>query len=283
MMALAFGLTAALAWAVHDLLVRRLSQGAPILPLIVVVVAVGAAVLAVPTFAVGGWGRMTAAAAALAAASGLAYVVGAVGLFAAFRIAPVRLVAPVIGAYPAVSLGIAAAQGRDVGGLEWLAVAMVVAGIGLVAVTARDVGEGGSARPARALALAGAASLGFALTFALGQEAARQATELPVIILARIVALAVLVGAALATRSPMATARPVLPVLIGMGCLDALALGLVQSAGKLLHPEYASIASALFGIFTVILARWFLAERVAPMQWVAICTVFAGIGLLSIQ
>ena len=45
MLALSFGLTAAILWAVHDLLARKLSQGAPLLPILVAVMATGCVVL----------------------------------------------------------------------------------------------------------------------------------------------------------------------------------------------------------------------------------------------
>ena len=55
MLALSFGLTAALIWAVHDLLARKVSQGARLLPILAVVLVAGLAVLA----AASRWSRAT--------------------------------------------------------------------------------------------------------------------------------------------------------------------------------------------------------------------------------
>ena len=71
--------------------------------------------------------------------------------------------------------------------------------------------------------------------------------------------------------------------LAAMGVLDALALGLVLASGSLPHPEYASVASALFGVLTILLAWRLLAEAVRSLQWAGIATVFAGIAVLSLQ
>ena len=49
MLALICGLTAACAWAVHDLLVRKIGQEAPILPMMLAVLAAGTVALVLPT------------------------------------------------------------------------------------------------------------------------------------------------------------------------------------------------------------------------------------------
>ncbi len=69
MLALGFGLTAALIWAVHDLLARKLSQGVALLPMLVVVLGAGCAVLVPASLIAGDWAEMTAASTAIATAS----------------------------------------------------------------------------------------------------------------------------------------------------------------------------------------------------------------------
>jgi len=283
MLALIFGLSAAVTWAVHDFLVRRLAPNQAVLPMILVVAFAGCAALAGPVLVVGGWDRMTAAAYGFGMLAGVAYIPGSLGLYMAFKLAPVRIVAPVLGAYPMLSLGIAALQGRSVGALEWVGVAAIVLGIAFVAVLSR--GEDGHA-PARlgpALGWAVFGAIGFAATFALGQEAARQGATLPSILMTRLVVTAGIVALVLLTRPPMAQVRGSLPTLGLMGVLDAVALGLVLAAATLPHPEYAAITSSLFGVLTILLAWKFLGERVQPLQWVGIVVVFGGIALLAAQ
>jgi drug/metabolite transporter (DMT)-like permease len=284
MLALSFGLTAALIWAVHDLMARKLSQGAALLPMIAVVIGSGCVLLLPVALIAGDWAAMTGVAWAVAAASGVTYALAGGGLYKAFSLAPVRLVSPVIGAYPLLSLAIAVAQGRAVTGTDWLAVAAIVGGIAIVALTTRDDGPEGYAAPASvALGWASLAATGFAATFALGQEATRLGSELPVALVARVVALAVILGLLGLRGGAGRVAKGQVWLLALMGCFDALALALVTASGGLEQAEYASVASSLFGVLTVLLAAWILKERVRPVQWLGIATVFSGIAVLSLH
>jgi drug/metabolite transporter (DMT)-like permease len=284
MLALSFGLTAALIWAVHDLLARKLSQGAALLPIIATVLAAGCVVLAPIALIFGDWAAMTSAAVGISVAYGLAYALAGGALYKAFSLAPVRLVSPVIGAYPILSLAIAVAQGRAVTGADWLAVVAIVIGIAIVAITARDdAPEGYAATPAVALGWAALSAIGFATTFALGQEATRQGEELPVMLIGRTVALVLVVALALSRRDSVSPQPGQLWILALMGVFDAVALGLVTASGALPLAEYASVAASLFGVLTVLLAAWFLKERVRPVQWLGIAAVFSGIAALGVQ
>lgn len=288
MLALTFGITAACAWAVHDLLVRRISQGTAILPMIMTVLGVGSAVLLLPVMAFGDWSKMTPAAATAGVLSGFAYALGMGGLYKAFSIAPVRLVAPILGAYPMLSLGIAGFQGRNIGLQEWLAVAAIVAGVAVVALAGRAEGEVRRDNALQAILWATAGATGFALAFWLGQEAARLGAQLPAILVTRLAALMVVAGlAALVSRAFYRAPRAVLNgngrLLALMGVLDALALGLVTASGGLEFPEYAAIAASLFGVLTILLAWRLLGEAVWRWQWLGIGMVFAGIASLSVM
>lgn len=284
MLALGFGLTAALLWAVHDLVARKLSQGAALLPIVMIVLATGTVGLVPFALFAGDWAAMTGAAWGVALLSGGAFALAIGSLYRAFSLAPVRLVSPVIGAYPLLSLVFAVAQGRPVSTGDWLAVALIVIGIAIVALTSRDdAPEGYAASPLVAMGWAALSAVGFAATFALGQEAARQGSELPVILIGRLVALALIAALLVWYRSPITPQRGHFPLLALMGLFDALALGLVTAAGSLPRAEYASVSSSLFGVLTVLLAAWFLKEGVRAAQWLGIAAVFGGIATLSLQ
>lgn len=283
MLALGFGLTAALIWAVHDLLARKLTQGAALLPILFTVFAAGSVVLLPVALVAGDWTAMTGQAWAIAIASGLTYALAGGGLYKAFSLAPVRLVSPVIGAYPMLSLAIAAAQGRTVTAMDWLAVSAIVAGIAIVAIASReDSPEGYAAPPAVALGWAAFSAIGFATTFALGQEATRHGSELPVSLIGRLVALAAIIALATLRHAPLAPRRSQVWVLCLMGVMDAVALGVVTASGRLPQAEYASVTASLFGVLTVLLAAWFLREKVRPVQWLGIAAVFGGIAALGL-
>lgn len=276
MISLTFGLTAALCWGLHDFVVRDVARKAPALPLLTLVLGFGAVLLA-PLTLIEGWGGMTLRAAGFAALSGGCYVLASLGLYRAFAIGPVGLVAPICGAYPLVTLLLAMAAGRAVGGRDWLAVALVIGGIALVAGR-KEPGQG--ARLAAILwAALGAAC--FALTFQFGQIAAREGGELTATLLARIAALALVLAVLPVQRQGLAPAMPHWRPLLLMGALDVGALGLVLASGGLPRPEYAAVASSLFGVVTILLAWRFLNERLGPAQALGVAVVFAGIALLA--
>lgn len=282
MLSLALGLAAALCWGLHDFCVRFVSQRSDPLTVFLAVLVSGVLLVAPVTLLQGGWPEVTATGAGLAALSGLAYVLGGVGLYRAFSIGPVRLVAPIAGSFPVLSVGWAATQGQTVTVDQWLAVLAVLAGVGLVASTGGEHGDA-AARDSRGKAIfwAAAASVGFALTFALGHLAAEHAPDLPVVMMARIVTtLGMLVLLAFRQR-PLTLHRPHLPLIAAMGGLDALALTCVIAAGATAHPEYAAAASSVFGVITIILAWRFLREPMTALQWGGVALVFAAIGWLA--
>ena len=282
MLALMAGLAAACAWAVHDLLVRKLGQEIAVLPMMLVVLLAGTIALLGPALIWGDWAQMTGRALGYAMGAGFAYVLGMGGLYRTFSLAPVRLVAPILGAFPMISLGFAAMAGKTVTGLEIAAVLAIVGGIAVVALTSGE-GSGSTAKPGVAIAWSLAGTVGFASTFWLAQEAARLGGELPATLVPRLVALGLIAALALVTRAPVRALGGSGRTLAFMGVLDAFAIGLVTASASLPNPEYAAISSSLFGVLTILLAWRILKERVAPLQWLGIATVFTGIAVLSAQ
>lgn len=282
MLSLALGLAAALCWGLHDFCVRFVSQRSDPLTVFLAVLVSGALLLAPVTLLQGGWPGVTAVGAGFAALSGLAYVLGGIGLYRAFSIGPVRLVAPITGSFPILSVGWAAIQGQAVTADQWLAVLAVLAGVALVASSGGDHGDAaaGNSR-VNAVLWAAAASAGFALTFALGHLAAEQAPDLPVVMVARIVTTFGMLALLALRQRPLTLHRPHLPLIAAMGGLDAIALTCVIAAGATAHPEYASVASSVFGVITIILCWRFLREPMTALQWGGVALVFAAIGWLA--
>lgn len=278
-MALILGLVAALAWGLHDLLVRRISPGSNVLGQILAVFATAAVVL----LALGGHEilTLTAGSAVLAASAGLAYVLAYVGMFRAFGLAPVRVVSPILAAYPLLTLLITAAQGQTVTLADWAAVALVVAGVCLVAALAEgDSGSPASTRAALGWAALGA--LGLATTFALGQAANVGQSAASAGAVTRLAAVLATMALILWQRPSLDPVRQHWRTLLLMGVLDTVALGLVMLAGGLAHAEYAAITASLFGVVTILLAWRFLSEAVRPAQWLGVTLVFAGVIVLAV-
>ncbi len=285
MHSLLFGIAAALCWGVHDVCVRFVTaRCGPVLSFLTVL---GSGVLIILPLALyaGGWSALGPGNATLGILSGLAYAGGGYSLYRAFEIGPVRLVAPLIGAYPVLSLLWAAAQGQPPSLPQILAVLAIVAGVGLNAALSDHDASKGADRHARlkaALVWSLAACAGFGLTFALGQAASLQGGGLALILLSRVGAFLGLLSAALTLRAPLPLRGAPYPLLVLMGLCDATALGLVQFAGTLPRPEFAAVTSSTFGMVTILLAWIFLKERMNPPQWGAVALVFAGVGYLAL-
>jgi drug/metabolite transporter (DMT)-like permease len=282
MQSLVIGIIAALGWGVHDVCVRFVSQRVGINLAYLVVLVSGLMLVAPLALVFGDWQAVSPAVIACAAAAGAIYAGAGYCLYRAFAIGPVRLVAPVIGAYPILSLAWAAAQGNVPLPGQIIAALMVVAGVGAGALlTDEEPGDApGSIRQALIWALL--SMVAFALSFALGQLASQMGDDWPTMAISRAAALLVLLTVTLASRPlPRLTGVP-WALLCFMGLCDAMALGLVIAAGRLPHPEFAAVSASTFGVVTILLAWAFLKEPINALQWGAVALVFGGIGYLAL-
>ncbi len=280
MQALILGLVAAVAWGFHDICVRFVTQRTGILPAMLTVLVTGLVLVAGVALIWGDWQAVTVQSLWLSALSGTFFAGGSYALYRAFALGPVKLVAPLIGAYPILSVAMASLQGQPVGPSHWIAVLVVVAGVAAVALFASEQ-DGQRIRPS-SIFWGIAAAFGFALTFAAGQSATRAGAELPVLLLTRAAAVAVIAVSVVISRIDARPPLKTLPLLCAMGALDALALGLVLFAGSLPRPEFAAVGSSLFGLVTVILAWAILRETMTRNQWVSVAVTFAGIAFLGL-
>ena len=278
MLSLIFGLIAALAWGVHDVCVR-FAVGRAGVPLAFATVLGGGLVLRLPVVAVSGaWSLPAGRALWLSVGAGFSYAAAGYALYSAFELGPVRVVAPVIGSFPILSVLWAAANGTAPGAGQIGAILAIVAGVGLAAALGDQEGQ---ARPQRrAIGWSVLACCGFALTFAIGQQA-NVSGGLTTTLVARAVSALAMLGV-LALMGPQRPAGAVpWGLLMAMAAADITALTLVFLAGSLPHPEYAAVSSSTFGMITILLARIFLKEPLSPSQGLAILMVFGGIGYLA--
>ncbi len=279
MLAVLLGLGAALAWGLHDVLARFTAQGPNVMGQILVVTATGGPILLMTSgddLAALAWQEVI-----LAALAGFSYMLAYVGLYRAFALAPARVVSPVLGAYPLLSLLVAALAGAAVTPSDWLAAALVVAGIAAVAALAAPEDQRrGALKPALLWAVLGAG--GFAATFALGQAASQSGHSLAAGAVTRLSGLVCILTILAFQRPSLAPIARNWRLLVVMGLLDTVALALVMRAGGMPDAEYASVAASLFGVGTILLSWAILGERVRPAQWIGIAMVFGGIGVLAV-
>ncbi len=281
MTSLTLGLIAAICWGIHDITIRYLSSRVPLMAALLWVLLVGAVFQFFLVLTKGELSSISTASLLLSIAAGVAFLAASLGLYFAFERGPVRVVAPVIASYPIASLGFAVLNGGLVSWGQLFAVFSIVAGVGIVAVLSDD-DSGKYPQIGPTVLLSAIAAIGFATTFFLGQQAASTADELSTTLISRLTTLTLLIILMTARRAPYYAGWPALIPLTLMGLLDGIALNSVISAARLPNPEFASVASSIFGMLTILLAWIFLKERLTFFQWVGCFVAFAGIGYLAL-
>lgn len=279
--ALTLGLIAAICWGLHDICVRQVSQNTPLMASLMMVLLAGSVLQTGIMATTGGFTPISGAAGGYAALSGVFFLLASLGLYGAFQRGPVKLVAPIIASYPILSVAWAMATGTPVSLLEWLAVFGIIIGVSVVAALS-DHSTEDTPPIGRTIAYALVAAVGFAGTFAVGQLATGMADDLPIILVTRVVAVVLLTGLMVWKSLPFWPGRAALPLLLFMGALDGVALISVLSAGGLPDAQYASVASSVFGLLTIMMAWAFLKEHMTMPQWGGVALTFAGIGYLAL-
>lgn len=281
MTALNLGLVAALCWATHDVTIRYLSKSVPLLAALFTVLCVGALFQAAALIVMPEGFEIEKTSFLLAIGAGLAFLAASLGLYYAFERGPVRIVSPLVASYPILSILFALWTGARVSLPDWMALLAIVLGVGLVAfLSDKDSDNIPPIAPTIALSLLSA--IGFASTFQLGQMAAEISGELTTTLIARITALVCLAGIIGLRSARIYPGHKALIPLCIMGVLDGIALLSVISAAPLANPQYASVASSIFGMLTIILAWAFLKERMSSAQWGACLLAFSGIAYLAL-
>ena len=281
MSALTLGLIAAVMWGFHDVCVRFVSQKTPLMASLLTVLVIGT------VFHLGVMGVQQSALVPKASVlgistlSGVFFLAASLGLYGAFQRGPVKLASPIIASYPILPIAWAAWNGVSISALQLGAVVLIILGVSLVAALSDD-SDGDVPPMGKTIAYSILASVGFAGTFALGQMASAQAGELPVTLVTRLVAIALLLIGILTLKLPVWPGRAALPVLSLMGVADGIALLMINSAGHLPDAQYAAVASSMFGLLTIVFAWIFLKERLSTVQWLGCLIAFAGIGYLAL-
>ena len=200
---------------------------------------------------------------------------------------PISVVCPIVGAYPIFILIFLIAAGRWPDPGDWTGIAVVMMGVLLVAVGARNgKDEDNSAEPPGGLKatiiIAFAASICYALAVIALQEAAFVYGELQSVALSRWVAVALTALLLFIGRRPLALPRRIWPLIALQGILDGGAyLALVQgeSGGG---QAVVAVTSSSFWAVTVLLARFILHEEVQVLQWCGIALILFGVGAFSV-
>ena len=316
MIAVLGGLGAAVAWAISTLCSSRSSRLIDPAAVVAWVMVVGLVVTApialgegVPSsldWSSGGW----------LALAGVGNVVGLWFTYAALRRGQVALVAPLVSTEGAIAAVIALLAGESLAPGVGVTLAAIAVGIGLSTVPAMaeaeaaggEVGGGGAAvsgRPTGAAAGGGAAVGGrptsaeatarathagtvtlaglAALCFGTSLYAtARAGAELPaawVVLSARVVG-AVALALPLAALGRLRLTRRIVPLVVASGVCEVLGF-FSFTAGSRHGIAIAAVLSSQFAALAGLAAYVLFHERLTRIQFAGVCTVIAGVAVLS--
>jgi drug/metabolite transporter (DMT)-like permease len=215
------------------------------------------------------------------ALGGCALAGGLTLLYRGLATGKMSVVAPVTAVLAVVVSALAGfAAGDRLSWAGWGGVALALAAIVLVGQDGAPAGaaEGrGAARGLRAALLAGAL-LGLFLT-ALKQTA--PASGLLPLVPARLSAAAALAVAALFTRPPLRGARSAAWLILAGGALDVCANVFYLLATRLGTLTVAATLTSLYPASTIVLARFFLGERLRGIQVAGLVCAAAGVALIG--
>jgi drug/metabolite transporter (DMT)-like permease len=290
------GLVAASCWGVADYLARDLSQRlgafrAQLWSQLVGMVALGVAVAVVVIVD----GDSNATVDALRAASvrtwlftGVYAVISSGGIlcfFVAFGSGPLAVVAPIVGAYGAVTVALAVLDGAAITAWTMVGLSTVMAGVMLASVPAR-----GGVRPAGhlrgVLAAVAAAFLFGTAFFIMGRDVVPELGALVPTFIARLTGPVLLIG--LAALSPTRSGpigpppRALWGTVLLSGLLSSVAVvatGLGSRGGQ---SAVAAVTGSMSVVVTVIIAMVLLRERLARHQWAGAVLAMAGVLALGV-
>ena len=211
-----------------------------------------------------------------AAAAGVAGLVGLGALYRGLAIGAMGIVAPISAASPVVPLVVDAARGITPNLLQWLGVALVLAGI----VTLSREPTGGSARVAAGAGLALVAALGFG-SFVVGLDAGSDESAPWAVVAARSASVAIALLAILLTSTKLRAPRNLWPLLLGIGVFDTGANVCVAFATTKGAAGIVAVLSALYPVVTIVLARVVLAERLSRPRRIGGVIALGGAALVA--
>ena len=221
----------------------------------------------------------------LIAINGVATTVMTLLLYKGLARGPISVVAPIVASHPVLVVALAFAFGARPSLVQWLAMALTIVG---VVIVARSASHKSSCEPApdkAELATTVWISVGSMVAYAVlvfaGQRAVPIYGEIQTLWMGRSISLAVLIGFMAASRQTPSLPVRIWPFLVAQGALDACGYLALFAGSTGQGSEITAVVASTFGVVTVLLARAILKENIGFAQWTGIALIFACIGVLS--
>jgi drug/metabolite transporter (DMT)-like permease len=284
MSAVLFGVIAAFAWAIHDLLARVIGPRIGPMRMGLWIMLLSAIML---TAIVSFRGTFLAAhgeGIVWALALGLAYAAGAAGIYKAFSLGPVSVVGPLTAIYPLLVVLWGIVTGLSPTMLQWGATGLALMGALLVSRSSTPDGGFNAVLPGKLVPMliaCAVCSAGYASAFVIGQKTAVMIGEIEAAWISR--ATAIVVFLLLSSFEPRLE-----PIkgriwwgIAAMGVFDAIGLISVNASGHLPGKEFAAVGVSGYGAMSVMMAAIILKESVSIPQWIGIAMITAGVAALA--
>jgi drug/metabolite transporter (DMT)-like permease len=280
------GAGAALSWGLGDFTARFVGRAVGITAAMLGIMLVGSLIVGLYIVGTGEPLHWEPSGLWILALNGVATALATYMLFDALTRGPVSLGSPIVSSYPALALPMTVVFGARPDLIHWIAMAATVGGIWLVAlavsrVDAREKPEYEPAVLRRSILMA----LGSAVMFAVALLSADFGIDrygLPQTLLtARVIGVVFFAGCFLFMRRTPGIPGKSWPLLALLAVLDTSGYVFVYGGLTLENGEYAIVTSSAYSVVTVILARIFLREPIAALQWLGVAIVAAGIATLS--
>jgi drug/metabolite transporter (DMT)-like permease len=286
MLAVFFGISAALCWSLHDLLARGNAARIGAFRMAAYVMVSGGILLSFYVLYDGTIWSATWHGIGEGFLLGLAYGFGVGGLFKAFSLGPISLVGPITAGYPVLAVLWSVANGLEPTWLQWACVAATL--IGAVIVARSGTADGGinAVEPGKMptlLLFALMAVLGYSSSIILGQNAAVSVGAIEATWLSRLTALVTIVPFMLSEGKPAPLRSNHWIAIFAMGGLDVLGVIAVNLSGLFPGKEFAAIGISAYGALAVMLAMVFLKEKVSPGQWAGIVMIVGAVATMSMS
>lgn len=278
MTALALALASSLCWGISDFVGGLQSRRVPLLVVMLVTQWVGLTGV-VLLIVLRGSGPPDLARLVPAAIAGTAGLAALAAFYRGLAIGTMSIVAPIAATGVAVPVIVGVAGGDRPAALQ--VVGLVAATIGVILASREGETHAASAAQTRtSIGLALVAALGFG-SFFVGLRISARADVLWALLAARATGCACLLALAVRTRPPLRTPGRALPLLVLAGLLDLSANATFALASRHGLLSVVAVASSLYPLATVALARVLLGERVRRVQEVGIATAVLGVVLLA--
>lgn len=197
---------------------------------------------------------------------------------------PVTIVAPIVGSFPIFNVILAIIHGSRPDNSQWLAMFAVFIGVWLVAYASSHFASypDYSRRHLRqTIIIALASALGFGITVAAAQAASPIYGELQTVCIARWISLLSLALVFICKKQVPVISLKCWPLIGLQGLMDTGAYAALVWSARTENAEIAVVTASGFSIVTVLLARFFLKEKMSWVQWCGVVSIAAGVTVLS--